>query len=148
MSCLLDANALIALLWPAHEHHAVMRRWFRNHAEQGGWTTCALTQAAVIRIVSQPSFAGRPMAISDVARLLLANTAHPMHSFVALDFDFGTVLSTCTGGLQGHRQVTDAYLLTAAIRHGLRLLTFDSGLSSLLATPGERERHVWRLMAA
>jgi predicted nucleic acid-binding protein len=42
----------------------------------------------------------------------------------------------------GHRQVTDAYLLTAAVRSGMKLLTFDSGLESLLASPAERRAHV------
>jgi hypothetical protein len=42
----------------------------------------------------------------------------------------------------GHRQVTDAYLLTAAIREGMKLLTLDRGLSSLLATDAERSLHV------
>ena len=38
------------------------------------------------------------------------------------------------------RPDTDAYLLATAARHGSRLLTFDSGLLQLLATPEERER--------
>ncbi len=31
----------------------------------------------------------------------------------------------------GHRQVTDAQLLTLARRHGTRLVTFDSGIAAL-----------------
>ncbi len=41
----------------------------------------------------------------------------------------------------GHRQVTDAYLLTAAIRNGMRLLTLDRGLVNLLASDVERTLH-------
>ena len=41
----------------------------------------------------------------------------------------------------GHRQVTDAYLLTAAIRNGRRLLTLDRGLVNLLASDVERTLH-------
>lgn len=138
MSHLLDANALIALCWPTHEHHDRMRAWFKRHARTG-WATCALTQGAFVRIVSQPAFAGRALAMHEVAELLLRNTAHPQHRHVALDFDLAQVLATCTGGLIGHRQVTDAWLLTAARRHGMKLLTFDTGLSALLATPAERQ---------
>ena len=55
MSHLLDANALIALGWPTHEHHERMIRWFRQHA-RAGWASTAITQAAFIRIISQPVF--------------------------------------------------------------------------------------------
>jgi toxin-antitoxin system PIN domain toxin len=139
LSWLLDANALIALGWPAHEHHETMRGWFKQHA-QSGWATTALTQAAFVRIVSQPAFAGRLVTVAQVAELMLRNTAHPAHRLLALDFGFEQVLGCCTGGLFGHRQITDAYLLTAAARHGARLLTFDTGIPQLLATAEERER--------
>lgn len=141
MSALLDANALIALLWPKHEHHAVMHEWFRRHAASG-WATTALTQGAFVRIVSQPAFSGHVIPVAEVADLLLRNLAHSHHRLLALDFGFDVVLSTCTGGLLGHRQVTDAWLLTAAIRHDVQLLTFDTGLSQLLTTAQERSRHI------
>ncbi|MET0544564.1 MAG: TA system VapC family ribonuclease toxin [Variovorax sp.] len=135
---LLDANALIALGWPAHEHHDRMIRWFRSHARQG-WATCALTQAAFVRIVSQPAFAGRHVDISEAAELLLRNTAHPHHRNMALDFGLAQVLGTCTGGVRGHRQVTDAWLLTLAARNKAKFVTFDGGIAQLLASPAERE---------
>ena len=68
--------------------------------------------------------------------------AHPGHRFVSLDFDFTDVLACCTGGVVGHRQVTDAYMLTAAIRSGMKLLTLDRGLVSLLASGTERDSHI------
>ncbi len=136
---LLDANALIALGWPAHEHHAAVRRWFARHAA-AGWATTAMTQAAFVRIVSQPAFAGRVIGVPQVAELLLRNTAHAAHRLLPIDFGFEQVMGCCTGGLFGHRQITDAYLLTAASRHGARLVTFDTGIASLLATDTEREQ--------
>ena len=69
MTHLLDANALIALAWPRHEHHDITQTWFKRHAREG-WATSALTQSAFVRIVSQPAFAGQAIAISDVAELL------------------------------------------------------------------------------
>ena len=136
---LLDANALIALGWPAHEHHAKVHRWFKRHAA-AGWATTAMTQAAFVRIVSQPAFAGRVIGVPQVAELLLRNTAHAAHRLLPMDFGFEQVMGCCTGGLFGQRQITDAYLLTAAARHGARLVTFDSGVASLLATDMEREQ--------
>lgn len=146
MSHLLDANALIALGWPTHEHHATVIHWFRQHS-RAGWATTAMTQAAFIRIVSQPAFSGRVIAIAEVSELLLRNTAHSGHRLVALDFGFAEVLGACTGGIIGHRQITDAWLLTAAIRNGMKLVTFDAGIAQLLASSQERARHVMILNA-
>lgn len=122
-----------------------MLDWFGKNA-RSGWATSALTQAAFVRIVSQPAFAGRSIGIHEVAELLLRNTQHRQHQFLALDFGFAEVLGCCSGGLLGHRQVTDAYLLTLAIRAGVRLVTFDGGIGQLLASPAERQRHL-RLLA-
>ena len=141
MSSLLDANALIALCWPTHEHHPHMMAWFKQHARQGRATT-AFTQAAFVRIVSQQVFAGRAIAVAEVAELLLRNTAHPKHKLVPLDFGFADVMAACTGGIFGHRQVPDAWLLTAAVRGGFKLVTFDTGIAQLLASPRERDKHL------
>jgi uncharacterized protein len=141
---LLDANALIALCWPHHEHHKRMLAWFGRHAA-AGWATCALTQAALVRISLQPAFSGlsaQGISIDTIAQLLVNNTAHPAHRFVSLDFGFDTVAQHCTGGIWGHRQITDAWLLTAAIRHGYKLLTFDTGINALLASPQEKQAHL------
>lgn len=141
MSHLLDANALIALGWPTHEHHPRMVGWFRQHA-RAGWASTAFTQSAFIRIVSQQAFSGRSIAIGEVAELLLRNTAHPKHRLVALDFGFTEVLGACTGGILGHRQITDAWLLTAAIRNGMKLVTFDAGIAQLLANAQQRAKYL------
>ena len=80
--------------------------------------------------------------MSEVAELLLRNTAHAKHRLVALDFGFADVWAACTGGILGHRQITDAWLLTAAIRNGMKLLTFDAGITHLLGNAQERGKHV------
>lgn len=140
---LLDLNALIALIWPESEHHTAMSKWFAMHKKQG-WATCALTQAGFVRLLSQPAvtkpFGGAMYGIADCALFLEQSLAHPQHQFLSLDFAFGKVRETCTGGLQGHRQITDAYLLTLAVQNKMKLLTFDKGIRSLLATEAEREK--------
>lgn len=138
---LLDANALIALGWPAHAHHEAMQAWFAQQARRG-WATTAFTQAAFVRVVSQPAFSGRSIGTAEIAELLLRNLAHPRHELVALDFGYEEVLGQCSGGIVGHRQITDAYLLTAALRRKIKMLTFDSGVRQLLATEAERQRHI------
>jgi uncharacterized protein len=141
VSYLLDANVLIALGWTRHEHHEKTSLWFKSHA-RSGWATCAFTQAAFVRIIAQLSFSGHSIGIGDVAELLLRNTAHLKHRLLPLDFGFEEVMGWCSGGLLGHRQITDAWLLALAIRNGVKLVTFDSGIRQLLATAPERHRHV------
>ena len=118
-----------------------MIRWFSQHA-RAGWASTAFTQSAFVRIVSQPAFSGRYIAVSEVVELLLRNAAHPKHRLVSLDFGFADIWAACTGGILGHRQITDAWLLTAAIRSGMKLLTFDAGIEQLLANTQERSKHV------
>jgi hypothetical protein len=138
---LLDVNTLIALGWEGHAHHEAMVEWFRRHA-RAGWGTCALTQAGFVRVLSQPALGASASTVGELAAALEHNLAHRAHRFVPLDFGFDEVLACCSGGLVGHRQVTDAYLLNAAVRAGMKLLTFDHGVNALLATAAERKAHV------
>lgn len=71
---------------------------------------------------------------------MLRNTAHPKHRLVPLDFSFADVMAACSGGILAHRQITDAWLLTAAVRAGMKLVTFDTGIAQLLASPRDREK--------
>ena len=119
--------------------HETMPEWFGRHARQG-WATSPSTQSAFIRIVLQPAFCGRAIGVAQVAELLLRNTEHKQHSLLAMNFGFSDVLGCCTAGLLGHRQITDAYLLTQAIHAKARLLTFDSRIEHLLATAEERQQ--------
>ncbi len=138
---LLDVNALIALGWSHHQHHATMLGWFKRNAA-GGWATCAISQAGFVRVLSQPAVSKATFSILEWSDSLAMILSHPAHRLVPLDFAFAAVLACCTGGVVGHRQITDAYLLTAAMRAGMKLLTFDSGLGTLLASAAERSAHI------
>jgi uncharacterized protein len=144
---LLDANALIALCWPHHEHHQPMLAWFQGQAAHG-WATCALTQTALVRISLQPAFSSlfaQGISLETLTQLLANNTSHPAHRLLSLDFGFDAVAQYCTGGIWGHRQITDAWLLSTAIRHGYKLLSFDKGINALLATQLEKDKHLMLL---
>ena len=140
-SHLLDVNALIALIWEDHPFHDTMTAWFARHATRG-WATCAITQSGFIRVMNQPALAKPGRTVAELAGALKQNLADPAHRLLARDFDFAEVLTRCNGGVVGHRQVTDAYLLTAAMRAGMKLLTFDSGVTMLLASDAERAAHI------
>ena len=138
---LLDANALIALCWPAHDHHSRMMRWFKERRHDG-WATCAFTQAAFVRVVSQPAFHTPAVPVSEAAELLTRNLAASDHRFLSINATLIDVLRHCTGGVVGHRQVTDAWLITTAHAHHAKLVTFDRRLTTLLATHAERDQNI------
>jgi uncharacterized protein len=132
VSCLLDVNVLIALLWPPHEAHARAQRWFAQNARHG-WATCAMTQAGFVRIVSNPIFSRRAVSPRDALEVLSGSLQHPAHHFWTEDIGMTEGLAHFGRRLLGHQQVTDAYLLGLAIQKKGRLATLDASLSSLLS---------------
>jgi toxin-antitoxin system PIN domain toxin len=140
---LLDINVLLALVWPDHSHQSIALSWFKRHAKMG-WASCALTQAGLVRLLSQPQMAAMtgnaPLSMSMIRALMNKLTSDSAHQFLSLDFGIEQVYKTCTGGIQGHRQITDAYLLTLAAKHQTKLVTFDTGIASLLATSTQRRQ--------
>jgi uncharacterized protein len=67
---LLDVNALVALAWDSHVHHARVRAWFAENSSSG-WATCPLTESGFVRVSSNPQVL--PVAIGiDAAREVLS----------------------------------------------------------------------------
>jgi toxin-antitoxin system PIN domain toxin len=128
---LLDVNVLIALLWPPHEAHARAQRWFAKNAAHG-WTTCAMTQAGFVRIVSNPAFSRRVVSPADAVEVLEGSLKHPAHRFWTHDIGMSEAVAPFGRRLLGHQQITDAYLLGLAIHKKGKLVTLDAGLASLL----------------
>jgi toxin-antitoxin system PIN domain toxin len=130
-TALLDLNILTALLWPAHEHHEAAHRWFGSR--KGRWATCAITELGLIRLVTNPSFSRDSLSPADALVLLASNLAHETHDFWIEDLSVAAALGAVPRKLQGHKQVTDAYLLALAIHHHGVLATFDRGIETLAA---------------
>ena len=124
---LLDVNALVALAWDSHVHHAAIRRWFAENGGQG-WSTCPLTESGFVRVSSNPKVLPAPIGVSTARSVLLALRALPGHRFLVDDV---SITDSDVPIIVGHRQVTDAHLLTLARRHGVRLVSFDAALRSL-----------------
>jgi uncharacterized protein len=124
---LLDVNALVALAWDSHVHHAAVRAWMVAHGERG-WATCPLTESGFVRVSSNPKVLPSPIGVAAARTVLAALRALEGHSFLTDD------VSLCDDdvpSIHGHRQVTDAHLLTLARRRGVRVVTFDAGLVAL-----------------
>ena len=129
-TALVDLNILTALLWPAHEHHDAAHRWF-NARGNGRWATCALTQLGFVRITSNPAFSRDALSPTEAAALLAENLTHPHHEFWTDSLQVPAAIKGMKAGLQGYRQLTDAYLLALAHRRKGVLATFDRGLRVL-----------------
>lgn len=130
MTNLLDVNVLVAMAWPTHQEHSKVLAWLKEHVREE-WATCPLTQIAFVRLLSNPQFSPDALTPQESLTLLEANLAHPAHVFWPDPIGFAESLRSFEGKLQGHRQVTDAYLLGLAIHHKGRLVTLDRGVVSL-----------------
>jgi toxin-antitoxin system PIN domain toxin len=129
-TALLDINILTALLWPTHEHHDVAHAWFGDRGNVP-WATCPLTQLGFVRIVSNPAFSRDALSSVEAVTLLAENLVHPGHHFWTDGLHVPAAVKGMEPRLQGHRQLTDAYLLAVAHRRKGVLATFDRGLRLL-----------------
>lgn len=118
---LLDANVLIALVVEDHEHHELVRAWTRGAARLA---LCPVVEGALVRFLVR--IGESASAASEVLRLLHAN---PRCGFWPDSVSYADV---DLGGVHGHRQVTDAYLVALVASHrGARLATLDRPLAQL-----------------
>lgn len=127
LPALLDVNALVALAWDSHVHHAAVRRWFTANAP-AGWATCPTTESGFVRVSANPIVLPAAITTDSARAVLAALRAHPHHRFLSDD------VSMSDGDvppIAGYRQVTDAHLLALARRRGVLLVTFDSGISTI-----------------
>lgn len=128
---LLDVNVLIGMMWPSHESHGRVQSWFENNPK-AGWATCPLTQAAFVRIVSNPGFSRDAVTPSDALQTLEENLRHPLHQFWPDDISLVDAVTPVRKRIVGHQQLTDAYLLGLAIYRKSKLLTLDRSIMALL----------------
>jgi hypothetical protein len=127
MVALLDVNALVALAWDSHVHHAAMRGWFTVNRSEG-WATCPITESGFVRVSSNPIVLPSAIGVGAARGVLSTLRAHPDHRFLADDV---SMAESDVPSITGYRQVTDAHLLTLARRGGVRLVTFDSSILAM-----------------
>lgn len=119
---LLDCNVLIALATPEHSLNARAAAWFlKGHP----FATCPSTQGALFRFHLRAGVEATP----ESAKLLLESIyALPRHEFWPDDVSYLEMPPT---GIIGHRQVTDAYLVLLAQKHGGSVATLDRALAAV-----------------
>jgi toxin-antitoxin system PIN domain toxin len=121
-----DVNVLIALMDPWHVHHEPAHGWWRGQPGRL-WATCAITENGLIRVLTQPRYPNKLATVAEAVGLLRRwkATHASTHCWWAADPSLTDETLFQPEQLAGHGQVTDAYLLGLARRHGGRLVTFD-----------------------
>jgi len=136
---LFDANVLIAILDEQHVHHWVAHEWWAANRSDG-WATCPLTENGMTRIMSQPTYKKR-IAATFAIDLLAEQAERTDHAFWPDDLSLRDPEIFDPGRILGPNQVTAAYLLALAVKHGGRLVTFDQAIP-LRAVRRASERHL------
>ncbi len=135
---LLDVNVLIALAWPDHSAHRVVQRWFARTGSPS-WATCPFTEAAFVRILSNPSFSERAVTPGEALDALRISIRRTGHHFWTDDISFEEAVRTFQARITGHQQVTDAYLLGLVLQRKGRLATLDRAMLALLSDHPQRD---------
>jgi toxin-antitoxin system PIN domain toxin len=131
---LLDANVLIALAWPNHPfHQRAVSRLTRRERHQ--WATCLLTQAAFVRLSSNPAVIPDAKSPSEAGDMLGSMVDDPNHVFLEAKTKRLEQLQELLRRCHGANQVNDAFLIWLAASHRASLLTFDSPLRHLASKP-------------
>lgn len=140
MRTLLDVNVLIALLDDAHVFSRRANEWL--DAEPRQIATCPIVENGVVRILSAPGYSATHRASpGQVAAGLRALTEGVDHAFWADDVSVLDERCIDFARLHSHRQITDAYLLALAVRHGGVLASFDAAVP-LSAVRGATRKHL------
>lgn len=136
---LIDVNALLALSWDQHIHHAEAHARF---AELDAWYTTPVTEAGLVRLLLTEAVVGRK--VSGVEALGQLRALRGARGWGFLD-DHGSLADPLidTRVLMGRRQVTDLHLVNLAAMHGVRLATFDAALKASLIPADQKWVAVW-----
>lgn len=127
---LLDVNVLISLVNPKHVHHQIVRKWFASISADI-WTTCPITEAGLIRIMSNPSYGSnydRPEQLANYLEMLKKRYAN--YDFWSDDLPLTENCIIDLSCVMSWKHLTDAYLLGLAYKNKGKLATLDRGIST------------------
>jgi len=136
---LLDVNVLLALTWDQHIHHAIAHQRF---AELDTWSTCATTEAGLLRLLLTEPVVGRKVTGGEALGQIAAIRQVAGWSFLSDSASLAAPVID-TRVLMGRRQVTDLQLVNLAAANQRRLATFDGELRSSLVPEDRRWVTVW-----
>lgn len=117
MKYLLDVNFLLACVWRSHAQHSKASAWLDR---QNTFSTCPIAQLGFLRVSLSPGYRATH---EDALAALQDLTSRRGSAFIADDLHPDRIPA-----VSSHGDVTDAYLVTLAKAHGLRLATLDDSL--------------------
>jgi toxin-antitoxin system PIN domain toxin len=126
---LLDVNCLLAIAWPNHQHHHLVADWFEDHSNSP-WFTCAVTELGFIRLSSNPAFTSEFKRPPEAVELLSQLKKIGKHRFIPSPAP-DSLRELTNVSIQGHRQVTDSYLVALARSNNCLLATLDTRIKEL-----------------
>ena len=130
MTMLLDVNLLFILHQPLHIDYKLVHRWFARRAGMP-FATCPMTQSGMLRMLTQ-RIPRLDLFLMDEACQALQNLVQqPGHIFWPETSAYLEAAKPLLARMQGHRQITDAYLLGLAIQNHGKLATLDRGILHL-----------------
>lgn len=92
-----------------------------------------MSEAGFVRISSNAKIIAGALSVADARSVLRDLRAVGEHRFLTNDV---SITDTDLPPIVGHRQVTDALLLTVARRAGVSLVTFDAAIATLAGGGG------------
>jgi len=124
MIALLDIGVLVALFDPAHVHHEAAHGWFGGH-RQLGWATCPISENGFARVVAHPDYPGHRTTVSGALERLQAFRESGDHHFWPDSTSLRRASRFKADELEGHAQITGAYLLLLAVHNEGRFVTLN-----------------------
>ena len=129
MRALLDSSTLIALFDNDHAFNKRAMDWFFENRRLG-WATCPLTENAVLRVLTNPSYSNiNRFSLVELRSLLSVNIQETDHQFWPDDVSLLDDALIRPEYILGPKQLTDIYLLAIAVKNRGRLVTFDEKIS-------------------
>lgn len=125
MRALLDVNVLVAYGLQSHTHHAAVTAWITERHSKLQPFTSPIVELCFVRICMVLA----SISLND-AKVLLADQLRKLNASMVPDTLGADALPDW---VQGHKQTTDAYLLTLAKAHDLEFITLDKKLPGAVA---------------
>lgn len=126
MTYLLDGNLLVALAIHDHEFHRRSLDWFNSMlGQEHEFATCPITEGTLLRLMlildKNASCLTAWKTLQDIRSLSTHQSWLDNFSYADLPLN----------GIQGHRQITDAWLVELARRKKGKLATLNAALATL-----------------
>lgn len=133
LKSLLDLNVLIALTDTEHKHHQKAWKWFGSSGRER-LGICPITEAGFLRVTTNSAFHPGPRTLAQAMAILQVLKERDDYWYCPIVESWVTLTAPFATRINGHQQVTDAYLLGLAIKTGGALVTFDKGIQYLAGT--------------